>query len=132
MQHISVDSAVLPDGFDLNATEFDLMPGYKSGYHIKVGGDKKASFSAILLDKNGQPLIMEGGQLVLQDSSATNNKPILFFTNNKGHMSVNGIDNGQYLIELFSGKHISTTTTNSIVSIKNNKNIINIKGINHD
>ena len=124
VQHISVDSAVLPDGFDLNATEFDLMPDYKSGYTVKVGGDKKASFSATLLDENGKPLAMEGGQLVLQSELNTEQKPILFFTDDNGVVKIDAIDNGSYLLELFNYSNYrsslikTNTKTNKIIIVK--------------
>ena len=102
VQHISADSAVLPEGFDLNATEFDLMPDYKSGYHIKVGGGKKASFSAKILSRNGQPLTTEGGQLVSQNILSSDTKPILFFTDDSGAMNIESIDKGNYFLELFN------------------------------
>jgi outer membrane usher protein len=120
VQHISVDSAVLPDGFNIDATEFDLMPDYKSAYLIKVGGEKGTDFTATLLNETGKPVVLLGGQLVpqgdLQDAPVT-----LFFSDELGQISISGIKKGRYLIDLFTtdSKKI-IIKTNSGVEIKDN------------
>ncbi len=119
IQHISTDSAVLPKGFDHNMTEFDLMPDYKSGYKIKVGGEKGLSFNATLLVSNGNPLKLEGGQLVSQDEYSDEINPILFFTNDKGEIDIPTIKKGAYKVELFNYPEIYMNIIN--VNEKTNK-----------
>lgn len=100
VQHISIDSAVLPEGLDPNATEFDVMPDYKSGYRVKVGGDKQTSFGARVLNFTGKPLALEGGRLVRK--SDLEEKEVLFFTDKNGVMKVPFITPGEYVFELFN------------------------------
>jgi len=120
VQHISVDSAVLPDGFNVDATEFDLMPDYKSAYLIKVGGEKGIDFTANLLDEIGNPVALLGGQLVPQ-GSLQDTPVILFFSDQTGQISINGIKKGRYLIDLFTTDNKKVTIkTNSGVKIKDN------------
>ncbi|WP_287602610.1 hypothetical protein [Thiothrix sp.] len=101
VQHVSSDSAVLPEGFDLDATEFDVMPDYKSGYRVKVGGERGAMLEAHLADASGQPLKLQGGQLIALDAKQ-GGKPIQFFTDDAGVMRLSHIRQGNYRVELFS------------------------------
>ena len=109
VQHLSSDSAVLPEGFDIDATEFDVMPDYKSGYRIKVGGERGVSLQAHLADASGQALTLQGGQL-LPANSKQGGKPIPFFTDADGVMQIAHIRQGNYRIELFSRPELQGMT----------------------
>jgi outer membrane usher protein len=100
VQHISTDSAVLPDTYDLNETEFDLMPDYKSGYRLKVGGKPGSKLVLTLLDKQGTAFALQGGQLV--NESTKKNASIKFFTDQQGVAEISPLQAGRYRIELFS------------------------------
>ncbi|MEZ5538286.1 MAG: hypothetical protein R3F02_21990 [Thiolinea sp.] len=101
VQHISTDSAVLPDGGDLNATEFDLLPDYKSGYRLKPGGVAGERLQITLRDQRGNLLPLQGGQLVPADAAAADT-PTLFFTDESGVTELAGLRPGRYRMELFS------------------------------
>lgn len=97
IQHLSIDSYSLPDDFNLNHTEIDLSPDYKSGYFFST---KQENFlSAIILFKNrrSQPFSLQGGELISKFNS--NQKPIVFFTNQDGFSYLSGISPGEYLIK---------------------------------
>lgn len=101
VQHLSSDSAVLPEGYDLDATEFDVMPDYKSGYRIKVGGERGSMLEAHLADAGGVPLKLQGGQLHPLNAKQ-GGQPIPFFTDEEGVLRLSHIRKGSYRIELFS------------------------------
>lgn len=102
VQHLSADSAVLPDGLDINSTEFDLMPDYKSGYVIKIGEKKGFTFNARLTDSKGRALTLLGGQLQAQHSQSGSDKPTLFFTDEYGDILVHNLKAGSYQMSFFS------------------------------
>lgn len=99
VQHVSTDALVLPEGFDLSATEFDFLPDYKTGYRVKVGGERGSMLEAHLSDAQGQALALQGGKLHALTSSQA---PITFFTDEAGVMRLSSIRQGAYRIELFS------------------------------
>ncbi len=102
VQHISTDGAVLPEIYDLNATEFDLMPDYKSGYRLKVGGEPGLILQLTLLDSHGVALPLQGGQLTQPEKMAAAPPPIQFFTDEQGIASIMPLRPGRYHVELFS------------------------------
>lgn len=99
VQHVSTDALVLPEGFDLTATEFDFLPDYKTGYRVKVGGERGSMLEAHLSDAQGQALALQGGKLHALTSPQ---EPITFFTDEAGVMRLSSIRRGDYRIELFS------------------------------
>lgn len=96
VQHISTDSHVLPENLDLNATEFDVLPDYKSGYRLKVGGERGVNLQVKVLNAQGQLLAFQAAHLV-----ATKQKKLIqtVFTDADGVIHIPNLGSGSYRLE---------------------------------
>ena len=97
-QRVNVDEASLPNGYDIEKTEFEVFPRYHQGYLIKAGGEPAVILNGFLVDKNKKPLGYKGGQWV---PMANEGKTIAFFSNKAGRFRVTSIAAGKYKLELF-------------------------------
>lgn len=96
VQHISTDSQVLPDNLDLNATEFDVLPDYKSGYRLKVGGERGVDLHVRVVDPHGNPAALQAAHLVAANHAK---QLLMIFTDADGVIRVPNLAQGRYRLE---------------------------------
>lgn len=114
-QNINIDESTLPNGYDTEKTEFEVLPKYHQGFLIKAGGEPQTILDGMLVDTANKPLGFKGGQWI-PVSSAVNNeandagtidaknkeaKTIAFFSNKAGRFRVISMPAGTYKLELF-------------------------------
>jgi outer membrane usher protein len=93
-QTVMIDVENLPDGYDFGTGQYDLFAGPASGYAIQVGSDASHVIRGVLIDRNGKPMTLLGGEIRSLDDPAF--KPILVFTNNAGRFVAEGLAPGKY------------------------------------
>lgn len=99
-RQLSADPQALPLGADLSYTDAVLLPSNRSGTVVDIGGAIGVILDGVLLDINGRPLQLEGGQLVRSDGNGVN--VISMFTNRTGRFRVPSVPPGRYRLELYS------------------------------
>ncbi len=97
LNRIEYDVADLPSGYDLGDGVFDLRPGHKSGYVLKVGSDYTVTALGTLADREGAPLALVTGAAIEKGGSA---KKVEIFTNREGRFSAQGLSPGEWDIEM--------------------------------
>jgi outer membrane usher protein len=97
LNRIEYDVADLPPGYDLGDGVFDLQPGYKSGYALKVGSDYTVTAMGTLQDQTGAPLELVTGTATEKSGPA---KTVEIFTNRDGRFSAQGLSPGEWRIEM--------------------------------
>jgi outer membrane usher protein len=95
---VSVETDTLPVGYDLGPADYDLFPGYKSGYRITVGTDATVFASGTIVDRNGDIVGLLAGRL-LHLSEGTVHQ---FFTNRDGEFRIYGLTPGAYQLTIGS------------------------------
>lgn len=93
---IQVDAPEAPAGSSLGGQIYLLSPGYRSGYHIKIGNSNNVSIVGNLTDIDGDPVAYLSGEVVSvskDDDAATS--PPQFFTNATGRFFVEGVKAGK-------------------------------------
>lgn len=94
---LEYDVADLPPGYDLGDGVFDLQPGLKSGYALKVGSDYTVTAIGTLADREGAPLALMTGAATEKGGSA---RKVEIFTNREGRFSASGLAPGEWNIEM--------------------------------
>lgn len=117
VQHISADSSALPEGFNPDATEFDVLPDYRSGYNVKLGGEKGLTLNVHFTDRGGNPITNQGGQLVPLNPDKPV-RPTLFFTDEMGDTYIQYIQEGRYEVEFFS----LPSARKTVLAVKGDRN----------
>lgn len=102
-----VDAPNMPLGYDLGNAVFNLLPGYKSGTVIRVGTDATVFLRGTLVNKAGEPMALQTGQVV--SLSDPNWEPLTLFTNRAGRFALMGLRAGRYGLKLFSDPPLSIT-----------------------
>jgi outer membrane usher protein len=97
LNRVEYDVADLPPGYDLGDGVFDLQPGHKSGYALKVGSDYTVTALGTLQDRDGAPLALLTGTAIEKGGSA---KKVEIFTNREGRFSAQGLSPGDWDIEM--------------------------------
>lgn len=97
---LRLDVPQLPVGYDLGATNYTVLPTYKSGTLIQVGTDATVFLRGVVIDTSGAPLALQTGEIVsLADSTW---KPVTVFTNKAGKFALVGFKPGRYEIHLYA------------------------------
>ena len=104
-QNINIDERTLPDGYDIEKTEFEVFPRYHQGYMIKAGGEPETMLNGILVNEENKPLGYKGGQWVPANGEG---KTIAFFSNKIGRFRITSIPAGKYKLELFDYPDMQT------------------------
>jgi len=101
-REIPFDVDDLPTGYALPTQEFRVFPALNSGFLIEVG--TAAAFSVIgeIIDTDGNPVGLVGGEAIALDSDSVVDGPITFFTNRAGRFVVQGLAPGEYDLRLFT------------------------------
>jgi outer membrane usher protein len=77
----------------VNGEIFQLKPGFRSGYHLKVGqGGSSVSVLANLVDRDGDPVSMVPGEI--RESGSKDDAPVQMFTNPAGRFFIEGMKPG--------------------------------------
>lgn len=92
---IEADDA--PEGYDLGSGVFDVQPGYKSGYVLKVGSEY-AVIATGSLELEGKPLALLSG--LAKEEGVADPRKVVVFTNGAGRFSAEGLKPGQWRIEM--------------------------------
>ena len=93
-QSVYVDVENLPSGYDVGTGQYDLLPGVASGYAVTVGSDASHVIVGTLVDSEGKPLSLLGGELRAKDKKDF--KSVLVFTNRVGRFFAEGLAPGSY------------------------------------
>ena len=104
-QNINIDESTLPDGYDIEKTEFEVFPRYHQGYKIKAGGEPATILNGILVNEENKALGYKGGQWVPVNGEG---KTIAFFSNKIGRFRIMSIPAGKYKLELFDYSDMQT------------------------
>lgn len=89
-----VDVENLPQGYDAGTGQYDMIPGAASGYAMTVGSEASHVVVGNLVDTQGAPLALLGGEVRSRDQSDF--KPVLVFTNKAGRFFAEGLAPGRY------------------------------------
>ncbi|WP_299870970.1 fimbria/pilus outer membrane usher protein [uncultured Cocleimonas sp.] len=101
-QNINIDESTLPNGYDTEKTEFEVLPKYHQGFLIKAGGEPQTILDGMLVNTANKPLGFKGGQWVpVSNNNAKEENTIAFFSNKAGRFRVISIPAGTYKLELF-------------------------------
>nr|CAA6809567.1 MAG: Unknown protein [uncultured Thiotrichaceae bacterium] len=96
-QALHIDDTELPVGNELAQSEFNLYPGYKSGYVLDVDVEQGYILDGTLLDNKNEVLKLAGG--VLQ-RVGDDKREIAFFTNRSGRFRIPTVPGGAYTLLL--------------------------------
>ena len=91
-----------PVGYDFGSGAFNFFAPYKSGYDLTVGSDFAVTATGVLKDADGQPVALKSGTV---SSSANGGKKIVIFTNAGGIFAAQGLNAGEWTIEMNDGQH---------------------------
>lgn len=89
---------VAPDaelGSGIGGEIFQLKPGFRSGYRLKVGeGGSSVSALGVMLDRAGTPVALVAGEL-RETGAPADSIPLQLFTNSSGRFFVEGLKPGK-------------------------------------
>lgn len=92
---IEVQSPDAPVGSGLGAQIYQLKPGFRSGYRLKVGqGQGSVSALGVLVGRAGRPVAMATGE-VRRAGALDDEATMLLFTNGAGRFFVEGLKPGE-------------------------------------
>lgn len=98
VSRLRLEALEAPLGYDLGPSEWVVWPSYRSGTLILAGTDATAFARGVLVDANGDPLGLQGGEVVsLSDATWPTQG---FFTNRVGRFALMGLSPGRYEIRL--------------------------------
>lgn len=97
---LRIDVPQLPVGYDIGATNYTVLPTYKSGTLIRVGTDATVFLRGILLDPTGTPIALQTGEIASLSDAAWKSKTL--FTNKAGRFALLGFKPGRYEIRLYA------------------------------
>ncbi|WP_125461529.1 MULTISPECIES: fimbria/pilus outer membrane usher protein [Rhodomicrobium] len=94
---LAYDVDDLPVGYDLGSGAFNLFAAYKSGFALSIGSDSPVTAMGVLLDNDHKPVAFKAG---FASSPVQQDKRILLFTNAAGKFSAQGLNAGDWTIEM--------------------------------
>ncbi|MFH7243457.1 MAG: fimbria/pilus outer membrane usher protein [Spirulina sp.] len=98
VSRLRLEALEAPLGYDLGPSEWVVWPSYRSGTLILAGTDATVFVRGVLVDGNGEPLGLQGGEVVsLSDATWPAQG---FFTNRVGRFALVGLGPGRYEIRL--------------------------------
>jgi outer membrane usher protein len=97
LRTVTYDVPGAPAGYDIGAGSVRVLPPYRSGYSVEVGSDYFVLAIGRLLDAEGKPLALLAGKAYEEGS---NHPPISLFTSRDGRVSVQGLREGRWRIEM--------------------------------
>jgi outer membrane usher protein len=95
---VTYDAPSAPAGYDLGSAAFDMKAPYKAGYSLKAGSAYTVTATGKLLDAEGQPLPLLGGEA--REANKENGRKVELFTNRAGSFGAQGLAPGKWIIEM--------------------------------
>lgn len=99
----------LPLGYDLGASNYSLLPPYKSGTVLEVGSGSSISAFGVLQTPDGQPLPLVYGKAIHQGDPKF--APVEIFSNRVGRFAVQGLKAGTYKLVFQTEPPLTTQIT---------------------
>jgi outer membrane usher protein len=99
-QTLSIDVPDLPLGYNLDNELPDLLPSFRSGTVIPLGGNANVLLVGTLSLRKGEIANLETGKLIALNDQDQEPRP--FFTNRKGKFYIGKLKPGNYQLHLFS------------------------------
>ena len=93
---LNIEVEELPPGYDIGATQRQLLPGAFSAWVFDVGSDASRTLLGTLLDRDGEPVERMTGRLVTEDGDTV----ARLFTNLAGRFVAERVAPGRYRIEM--------------------------------
>ncbi|WP_084397940.1 fimbria/pilus outer membrane usher protein [Henriciella aquimarina] len=87
---IEVDAPDAPAGTSLGGQAMTFLPGYRSGYIVKLGDDRNVAVMSLLVDENGEPVAFAAGYAITSDGERHQ-----MFTNRGGRFYIDGLKHGE-------------------------------------
>jgi len=100
VRQVITEAPNLRPGYDLGPDIHLLRPSYKSGTVIRVGTDASVIITGSLATAAGQPVPLQGGEVVALGDSTW--KALTMFTDRNGRFHVEGLKPGAYELRLFA------------------------------
>ncbi len=97
---LTIDVPELPLGYNLENDLPNLLPTFRSGTIVPLGGDTNVLLAGVLNIREGELASLETGKLIALDDSQQDARP--FFTNRKGKFYIDRLKPGKYQLQLFS------------------------------
>lgn len=92
---IEVEAPDAELGSGIGGEIFQLKPGFRSGYLLKVGeGGSSISALGVMLDRNGKPVALVAGEM-REAGAPADSVPMQLFTNSSGRFFVEGLKPGK-------------------------------------
>ena len=97
---LTIDVPELPLGYNLENDLPNLLPTFRSGTIVPLGGDTNVLLAGVLNIREGELASLETGKLIALDDNQQDARP--FFTNRKGKFYIDRLKPGKYQLQLFS------------------------------
>lgn len=91
-----------PVGYDLGLSSVTVFPARHSGYEVTVGSVNNVIAVGNLLDRAGQPVVLQSGEVINIDNP--NAHAIEIFTNRQGRFGASGLAPGRWRIRILTGE----------------------------
>ncbi|WP_155838262.1 fimbria/pilus outer membrane usher protein [Hyphomonas beringensis] len=87
---IEVEAPGAPAGTSLGGQALSFLPGYRSGYVVKLGDDRNVAVMSLLVDTEGKPVPFAAGYAITSDGERHQ-----MFTNRGGRFYIDGLKHGE-------------------------------------
>ena len=87
---IEVEAPDAPAGTSLGGQALSFLPGYRSGYLVKLGDDRNVAVMSLLVDTEGKPVPFAAGYAITSDGERHQ-----MFTNRGGRFYIDGLKHGE-------------------------------------
>lgn len=102
---IEVEAPDAPAGTSLGGQALNFLPGYRSGYVVKLGDDRNVAVMSVLVDQDGEPIPFAAGYAITSDGERRQ-----MFTNRGGRLYIDGLKHGETVkLEFDSPEGASTS-----------------------
>jgi outer membrane usher protein len=92
---LQVDAPTAPPGGSLGGQIFNISPGYRSGYHMRVGSERNVTVIGTLVDRDGDPLPYATLTATIEGKGAATAKSREVFTNGAGRFYLDEAEAGR-------------------------------------
>mgnify|MGYP003143050569 CR=1 FL=1 len=102
---IEVEAPDAPAGTSLGGQALSFLPGYRSGYIVKLGDDRNVAVMSVLVDTEGKPVPFAAGYAITSDGERHQ-----MFTNRGGRFYIDGLKHGETVELQFDSPEGATAT----------------------